>query len=121
MPSHYGGGGRDAAGNKKIGSFKVPKKGMASKTRKGEEDFTTKKTSKDFDRGGRRERTAQGSKVVRRPFTDAMKAKLKKHLDDLGYKGAHRNRHRLKMMAKMRQGHSIAKAHKAIMDEGDHK
>ena len=46
--------------------------------------------------------------------------KLKKHLDDLGYKGAHRNRHRLKMMAKMRQGHSIAKAHKAIMDEGDH-
>ena len=50
MPSHYGGGGRDAAGNKKIGSFKVPKKGMASKTRKGEEDFTTKKGSKDFDR-----------------------------------------------------------------------
>jgi hypothetical protein len=38
-----------AHGGKPIGSFKVPKKGQASKSRKGEEDFTTKKSSKDFD------------------------------------------------------------------------
>ena len=44
------------------------KKGSASKTRKGEKDFSTKKTSKDFDRGGKRFQTAQESKVVRRPF-----------------------------------------------------
>tara|TARA_R100000773_G_scaffold41797_1_gene38528 strand:- start:789 stop:1148 length:360 start_codon:yes stop_codon:yes gene_type:complete len=119
MPTHYG-EDRGAKGGKKMGSFRVPKKGQASKTRKGEEDFTTKKTSKDFDRGGKREKTAQGSKVQRRPFTDKMKADLKKHLDDLGYKGAHRNRHRLKMMTKMRQGHSIKKAHEAIMKSGDH-
>jgi len=114
MPSHYGGGDRGAKGGKKMGSFKVPKKGEASKTRKGEEDFTTKKTSKDFDRGGKREKTAEGSKVQRRPFTDAMKKKLNAHLDKLGFTGKERNSHRLKMMAKMRQGHSVAAAHKAI-------
>jgi len=46
------------------------KKGSASKTRKGEKDFTTKKTSKDFDRGGKRFKTAQGSLVMRSPFRD---------------------------------------------------
>jgi hypothetical protein len=45
------------------------KKGSKSKTRPGEKDFTTKKTSKDFNRGGKREKTAQGSKVKRRPFS----------------------------------------------------
>lgn len=45
------------------------KKGSPSLTRKGELDFTTKKTSKDFDRKGKREKTAQGSKVVRRPYS----------------------------------------------------
>ena len=34
-----------------------PKKGMKSKTMPGKEDFTTKKGSKDFDRGGKREKT----------------------------------------------------------------
>lgn len=46
------------------------KKGSASKTRKGEKDFTTKSTSKNFDRGGKRFKTAQGSNVVRSPFRD---------------------------------------------------
>ena len=46
------------------------KKGSASKTRKGEKDFTTKKTSKYFDRGGKRFKTAQGSLVMRTPFRD---------------------------------------------------
>jgi len=44
------------------------KKGSASKTRKGEKDFSTKKTSKDFDRGGKRFNTAQGSLVMRSPY-----------------------------------------------------
>jgi len=46
------------------------KKGSVSKTRKGEKDFTTKKTSKDFNRGGTRFNTAQGSRVVRSPYSD---------------------------------------------------
>lgn len=45
------------------------KKGSPSLTRKGELDFTTKSSSKDFDRGGKRKKTAQGSKVVRRPYS----------------------------------------------------
>ena len=45
------------------------KKGSKSKTRKGELDFSTKSSSKDFDRGGKRKKTAQGSKVVRRPYS----------------------------------------------------
>ncbi len=45
------------------------KKGSRSKTMPGKLDFSTKKTSKDFDRKGKREKTAQGSKVVRRPYS----------------------------------------------------
>ena len=44
-------------------------KGTKSKTMKGKLDFSTKATSKDFDRGGKRKKTAQGSKVVRRPYS----------------------------------------------------
>tara|TARA_R100001369_G_scaffold76313_1_gene105456 strand:- start:234 stop:530 length:297 start_codon:yes stop_codon:yes gene_type:complete len=44
-------------------------KGSMSKTMKGEKDFTTKKTSKDFDRGGKRMKTAEGSKVKRTPYS----------------------------------------------------
>ena len=43
-------------------------KGAASKTRKGEKDFSTKKTSKDFDRGGHREKTRQGSTTKASPY-----------------------------------------------------
>ncbi len=46
------------------------KKGSVSKTRKGEKDFTTKRGSKDFNRGGKRFNTAQGSRVVRSPYSD---------------------------------------------------
>ena len=45
------------------------KKGSPSLTRKGELDFSTKKTSKDFDRKGKREKTAQGSSIRRRPYS----------------------------------------------------
>ncbi len=45
------------------------KKGSPSLTMKGKLDFSTKKTSKDFDRKGKREKTAQGSKIVRRPYS----------------------------------------------------
>lgn len=46
------------------------KKGSASKTRPGRKDFTTKKGSKMFDRGGKRYRTAEGSREQRKrlPF-----------------------------------------------------
>jgi len=44
------------------------KKGSASKTRPGRKDFTTKKGSKMFDRGGKRYRTAEGSNKKRLPF-----------------------------------------------------
>lgn len=46
------------------------KKGSSSKTRKGEKDFTTKKSSKYFDRKGKRFKTAQNSIIVRSPFRD---------------------------------------------------
>ncbi len=52
----------------KLKVLKKFKKGGMSKTRKGEEDFTTKKTSKDFNRAGMRQKTPEGSKVKRRPF-----------------------------------------------------
>lgn len=45
------------------------KKGSKSKTMPGKLDFTTKRGSKFFDRGGKREDTAQGSKVKRRPYS----------------------------------------------------
>jgi hypothetical protein len=52
----------------KLKVLKKFKKGGMSKTRQGEEDFTTKKSSKDFNRGGKRQKTPEGSKVKRRPF-----------------------------------------------------
>jgi hypothetical protein len=45
------------------------KKGCASKTHKGRKDYTTKKTSKYFDRMGHRSKHAQGSKTKRRPYS----------------------------------------------------
>jgi len=53
----------------KLKVVKKFKKGSKSKTMPGKLDFSTKKTSKDFDRDGRRKKTAQGSKVVRRPYS----------------------------------------------------
>lgn len=44
-------------------------KGSKSKTHPGEKDFTTKKGSKDFDRGGHRSKHAEGSKKKRAPYT----------------------------------------------------
>ena len=52
----------------KLKVLKKFSKGSKSKTRPGELDFSTKATSKDFDRGGKRKKTAQGSKVKRRPY-----------------------------------------------------
>ena len=45
------------------------KKGCASKTHKGRKDYTTKKTSKYFDRKGHRSDHAEGKKTKRRPYT----------------------------------------------------
>ena len=44
------------------------KKGSKSKTMKGKLDFTTKKTSKMFDRGGKRSTHALGTMKTSRPF-----------------------------------------------------
>ena len=46
----------------------APKKGAKSKSMKGKKDFTTKKTSKDFNRGGKRQTRSAGG-VKRSPFT----------------------------------------------------
>jgi hypothetical protein len=46
----------------------VGRKGTLSKTMKGKLDFTTKKGSKDFNRGGRRLTTKQGSKTKSTPY-----------------------------------------------------
>ena len=43
-------------------------KGSASKTHPGEKDFTTKKSSKYFDRDGHRSKRAQGSFIDRLPY-----------------------------------------------------
>lgn len=45
------------------------KKGSMSRTRPGEKDFTTKKTSLDFDRMGRRSRRPAGGGRARRPYS----------------------------------------------------
>ncbi len=55
------------------GEVVVPKevmgrKGTPSKTMKGKLDFTTKKGSKDFNRGGKRQTTKQGSKTKSTPY-----------------------------------------------------
>ena len=68
------------------------KKGSASKTRKGEKDFTSKKSSKDFDRGGKRFNTAQGSKIVRSPYkTNPLERAKRSHKKDGCGCGCHLN------------------------------
>lgn len=62
----------------KLKVLKKFKKGGMSKTRKGEEDFTTKKTSKDFNRNSMRQKTPEGSKVKRRPFPYVRPKSVKK-------------------------------------------
>jgi hypothetical protein len=52
----------------KLKVLKKFRKGGMSKTRKGEEDFTTKKTSKDFNRNSKRQKAPEGSMIKRRPF-----------------------------------------------------
>jgi len=50
-------------------------KGSKSKTRPSELDFTTKKTSKDFNRSGKRQTTRQGSTAKASPFKSIAHAK----------------------------------------------
>ena len=44
------------------------RKGSKSKTMKGKKDFTTKKSSKVFNRRGHYQKHAKGSRVIRRPY-----------------------------------------------------
>lgn len=48
-------------------------------------------------------------------MTDKQKADLNKHMKKTGLTGSEAKSHRMKMMSKMRQGRSVAKAHKEIM------
>jgi len=51
-------------------------------------------------------------------MSDKQKSDLKKHMDKLvkdGMSGSDVKSHRMKMMAKMRKGMSVQKAHKEIM------
>ena len=47
-------------------------------------------------------------------LTDKQKADLKKHMDKLDMSASEKKSHRMKMMAQMRKGHSVKKAHSAI-------
>ena len=44
------------------------RKGSKSKTMKGKKDFTTKKSSKVFNRRKHYQKHAKGSRVIRRPY-----------------------------------------------------
>ena len=47
-------------------------------------------------------------------LSDKQKADLKKHMDKLEMTSTDKKSHRMKMMAQMRKGHSVKKAHNAI-------
>ncbi len=47
-------------------------------------------------------------------LSDKQKADLKKHMDKLEMTSTEKKSHRMKMMAQMRKGHSVKKAHNAI-------
>jgi len=47
-------------------------------------------------------------------LSDKQKADLKKHMDKLDMSASEKKSHRMKMMAQMRKGHSVKKAHNAI-------
>jgi hypothetical protein len=50
-------------------------------------------------------------------LSDKQKADLKKHMDKLEMSTSEKRSHRMKMMAQMRKGHSVKKAHAAIMEK----
>jgi hypothetical protein len=52
---------------RKVGTKKY-RKGSKSKTMKGKKDFTTKKSSKVFNRKGHYQKHAKGSRKMRRPY-----------------------------------------------------
>ncbi len=47
-------------------------------------------------------------------LSDKQKSDLKKHMDKLEMTSTEKKSHRMKMMAQMRKGHSVKKAHNAI-------
>ena len=58
--------GHKRSGHKK--STRSYRKGSKSKTMKGKKDFTTKKSSKVFNRRRHYQKHAKGSRVVRKPY-----------------------------------------------------
>ena len=59
------------------------RKGSKSKTMKGKKDFTTKKTSKVFNRRRHYQKHAKGSRVVRKPYHKKRGGMPKLHQSDL--------------------------------------
>ena len=59
------------------------RKGSKSKTMKGKKDFTTKKTSKVFNRRRHYQKRAKGSRVIRKPYHKKRGGMLKLHQSDL--------------------------------------
>lgn len=59
----------------------------------------------------------QPVKSSRVKMTDKQKADLKKHMDKLDMSVSEKKSHRMKMMARMRRGDSVKKAHKDIMSK----
>ena len=62
------GHGRKRTAKKAPKDKKVYRKGSKSKTMKGKKDFSTKKTSKVFNRRRHYQKHAKGSRVHRRPY-----------------------------------------------------
>ena len=59
----------------------------------------------------------QPVKSSRVKMTDKQKADLKKHMDKLDMSVSEKRSHRMRMMARMRRGDSVKKAHKDIMSK----
>lgn len=59
-----------------------PKKGAKSKTHPGDKDYSTKKSSKDYDRDGHRSKHVEGSKKDKAPFKKGGSAEHMKKMRD---------------------------------------
>ncbi len=63
----------------------------------------------------KKEKKAMKAKSARGPMTDQQKKQLKSHMDKLDMSPSEKKSHRMKMMARMRNGKSVKAAHKEIM------
>jgi cytochrome c553 len=69
---------------------------------------------KHYGEGEMKEEKPKASRKSTGKLSDKQKADLKKHMDKLDMSASEKKSHRMKMMAQMRKGHSIKKAHSSI-------